>query len=95
MTLDEEMKLWEDRSNDEFGKILRAIKEIVKDYFLTEEDEYGLGGTMPLDTFIAEYALDGKRKRTYINVKNLLMLYDILDNNESVDNLMKELKDLI
>ena len=30
MTLDEEMKLWEERSNDEFGQILTKIKKATK-----------------------------------------------------------------
>ena len=32
MTLDEEMKLWETRANDEFGQILKKIHKATKDY---------------------------------------------------------------
>ena len=51
MTIEEEMKIWEDRSNDEFGKILKALKELTKDYFVAEEDEFGIS-RMPLDVIL-------------------------------------------
>ena len=93
MSLDEEMKLWDTRSNDEFGKTLKAIKELVKDYFVVEEDEDGLA-TMPLDTYIAYYSVYGNRKSVALNVHDLLENYDILGNDEGVDNLVKELEEL-
>ena len=93
MTLDEEMKIWEERSNDEFGKILQAIKELTKDYFVAEEDEFGIN-SMPLDVYIAQYSVFGRRKSIALNVRNLLENYDILGNDEGIDNLMKELEEL-
>ena len=94
MTIEEEMKIWEDRSNDEFGKILKALKELTKDYFVAEEDEFGIS-RMPLDVYIAQYSVFGRRKSTALDVRYLLENYDILGNNESVDNLVKELENLI
>ena len=94
MTLDEEMKVWEDRSNDEFGKILRALKELTKDYFVSEEDEFGINNT-PLDVYITQYSVFGKRTSIACNVRNLLENYDILGNDDGVDNLMKELEELV
>ena len=93
MTLDEEMKLWEERSNDEFGKVLHAIKELTKDYFVAEEDEFGIN-SIPLDIYIAQYSVFGRRKSIALNIRNLLENYDILGNDEGVDNLVKELEDL-
>lgn len=93
MSLDEEMMIWEERSNDEFGKLLKDIKEHVKDYFVVEEDEYGLPST-PLDTYITYYSVYGHRKSVASNVINLLKNYDILGNDEDVDNLVKELKEI-
>ena len=93
MSLDDEMKLWEDRSNDEFGKVLQAIKELTKDYFVAEEDEFGIN-SMPLDVYIAQYSVFGKRKSIALNVRDLLENYDILGNDEGVDNLVKELEEL-
>lgn len=93
MSLDDEMKLWEDRSNDEFGKVLQAIKELTKDYFVAEEDEFGINN-MPLDVYIAQYSVFGRRKSIALNVRDLLENYDILGNDEGVDNLVKELEEL-
>ena len=94
MTLDEEMKLWESRSNDEFGTILKALKELTKDYFVSEEDEFGISN-MPLDVYIAQYSVFGKRASIVSNIRNLLENYDILGNDEGVDSLMVELENLI
>lgn len=94
MALDEEMKIWEERSNDEFGKILQAIKELTKDYFFVEEDEYGNYVT-PISDYIVAYSLDGNRKYTASVIKNILENWDILGNDEGVDNLMKELENLV
>ena len=93
MSLYEEMMIWEERSNDEFGKLLKEIKEHVKDYFVEEEDEYGLPST-PLDTYIIYYSVYGHRNSVAFNVINLLENYDILGNDEDVDNLVKELKEI-
>lgn len=93
MKLDEEMKIWEDRSNDEFGKILKAIKELTKDYFYSEEDENGIKFT-PISNYITEYSLDGNHKITYARIYNVLENWDILDNDEGVNSLVKELKEI-
>lgn len=94
MTIDEEMKLWEDRSNDEFGKILNTIKELTKDYFCAEPDEYGIFST-PISNCIAWYSLDGNRKYVYTQMKCILENWDILGNDEGVELLMVELENLI
>ena len=38
MNLDEEMKLWKERANDEFGKVLKKIKKATKDYLYSWEE---------------------------------------------------------
>ena len=94
MNLDEKMKLWEERSNDEFGKILKEIKELTKDYFCAEEDEDGNYST-PISNYIVAYSLDGNRKYTASVIKNILENWDILGNDKGVDSLVKELESLI
>lgn len=92
MNLDEEMKLWEIRDNDEFGKTLRAIRELTNDYFCVEEDEFGMEST-PISHYSAIYALDGEKVRKSIakSVYNILYNYDIIGNDEGVSSLVNEL----
>lgn len=93
MTLDEEMKLWEIRDNDEFGKTLRALRELTDDYFPIERDELGMEST-PISHYSAIYALDGETARKSIakSVYNILYNYDIIGNDEGVRSLVDELK---
>jgi len=92
MTLDEEMKLWEIRDNDEFGKILKAIRELTNDYFCIERDEFGIEST-PISHYCAIYSLDGEKVRKSIakSIYDILYNYDILGNDEGVENLVNEL----
>ena len=89
MTLDEEMKLWEERANDEFGQILTKIKEATKDY-LYSWNEMGIEYNV-LSEPITCYALDGNRIHTATQISNILKELDILDNYRNVKNLIKEL----
>ena len=90
--IDEEMKLWEIRDNDEFGKTLRAIRELTNDYFCIEKDEFGMEST-PISYYCALYAIDGEESRKIIAkaVYNVLYDYDILGNDEGVKSLVNEL----
>ena len=90
MTLDEEMKLWETRTNDEFGKTLKAIRELTNDYFCVEEDEFGIKST-PISHYSAIYALDGDRRWTATHIKAVLEDYDIIPNYKNVQKLIDEL----
>ena len=92
MNLDEEMKLWEIRDNDEFGKTLRAIRELTNDYFCIEKDEFGIEST-PISHYCAIYSLDGEKARKSIaeSVHDILYDYDILGNDEGVNSLVNEL----
>ena len=92
MTLDEEMKLWEERANDEFGQILKKIKLATKDYLYSWEEcgiEYNV-----LSDFITGYALDGNRKYTTKCIYNILYNYDILGNHRNVKKLVNEMMKL-
>ena len=94
MTLEQEMELWEVRSNDEFGTLLKKIKESCVDFFVAEEDEFGMKST-PLDTYIALYSLDGNRKYIANSVKGILWNYDILGNYKNIEKLVNKLFTLI
>lgn len=90
MNIDQEMKLWEERSNDEFGTILKQIKEACIDYFVAEEDENGILST-PIDDYIAAYAVYGNRKRISTSVRGILFNYDILGNHKDIEDLVMKL----
>ena len=92
MTLDEEMKLWETRANDEFGEILKKIQKATKDYLYSWEEmgiEYNV-----LSEYITGYALDGNRKYTAKAIYNVLYNYDIIGNHKNIKKLVNEMKKL-
>ena len=92
MNLDEEMKLWEERANDEFGQILKKIANATKDYLYSWEEmgiEYNA-----LSEYITGYALDGNRKYTSKAIYNVLYNYDILGNHKNVKKLVDQLTKL-
>ena len=93
MTLDEEMKLWETRANDEFGQILKKIQKATKNYLYSWEEmgiEYNI-----LSEYVTSYSLDGNRKWTAIHIKAVLENYDILSNHHNVKTLVNKLFKLI
>jgi len=79
MTLDEEMALWQERANDEFGTTLKEIEKASMSYFGCDEDEYGIRST-PLSYPITAYALDGNRKHTAKVIIATLDEWDILED---------------
>lgn len=92
MNLDEEMKLWEERANDEFGQILRKIAKATIDYLYSWKEmgiEYNV-----LSAYISSYALDGNRKFAAEHIYNVLENYDILGNHRNVKRLVNEMMDL-
>ena len=89
MNLDEEMKLWEERANDEFGQILKKIAKTTKNYLYSWKEmdiEYNV-----LSEYITGYALDGNRKYTSKAIYNVLYNYDILGNHKNVKKLVDQL----
>ena len=92
MNLDEEMKLWDERANDEFGKVLKKIKKATKDYLYSWEEmgiEYNI-----LSEYITSYALDGNRMFAAKHIYNILENYDILGNHHNVKKLVNKMMDL-
>ena len=92
MNLDEEMKLWEERANDEFGQILKKIKQVTKDYLYSWE-EMGIESNV-LSEYITGYALDGNRKYTAKAIYNILYNHDILGNHRNIKKLVNEMMKL-
>lgn len=92
MTLDEEMKLWEERSNDEFGQILKKIKKATNDY-LYSWTEMGIEYNV-LSEYITGYSLDGNRKYTAKAIYNILDIHDILGNHKKIKKLVNEMMKL-
>lgn len=89
MTLDEEMKLWEERANDEFGTILNQIKEATKDYLYSWE-EFGIEYNS-ISEYITAYSLDGDRRWTATHIKAVLEDYDIIPNHRNVKIMVNKL----
>jgi ABC-type glycerol-3-phosphate transport system substrate-binding protein len=92
MNLDEEMKLWKERANDEFGKVLKKIKKATKDYLYSWEEcgiEYNV-----LSEYITGYALYGNRMFAAKHIYNILENYDILGNHRNVKKLVNKMMDL-
>lgn len=93
MTLEEEMKIWEERANDEFGTILNKIQKATKDYLYSWKEmgiEYNA-----ISEYITAYSLDGNRKYTATHIKEVLENYDILGNHRNVKKLVNKLFTLI
>jgi len=92
MTLDEEMALWQERANDEFGTTLKEIEKASMNYFGCDEDEYGIRST-PLSYPITAYALDGNRKHTAKVITATLDEWDIIED-KNIKALVKKLNQL-
>ncbi len=89
LTIDEQMKIWEARANDEFGQTLKEINEkAFRDWF-NEDDEDGIIST-PISHYITAYALDGDRKYTAKKVLSIVEEYDMMEDiNGLADKLNK------
>lgn len=92
MTLEQEMKLWEERSNDKFGTMLKSLKKATNDYFLEEENEFAIKST-PISKLTSIYAVDGDRKYVYKRAYSICENYDLLQF-ENVSNILKAMKKL-
>lgn len=76
MTLEEEMKLWEERENDEVGKLINFAYNETKDILYSYKDEFGIEHN-PINSVLDAYLLDGNAKYSVRNLKNILHNYDI------------------
>lgn len=89
MTLEQQMNLWEERANDEFGTILNKIYEATKDYLYSWE-EFGIEYNS-ISAYITTYSLDGDRRWTATHIQAVLEDYDIIPNHKNVQELINEL----
>jgi hypothetical protein len=92
MALDDEMVLWETRSHDEFGTILKEINEAAADYFYAEPDEFGIINT-PISHYKVLYAMDGTRKAIAHTIYAMLENRDILED-ETIKALADKMMEL-
>lgn len=83
MTLEEEMKLWEERENDEVGKLINLAYNETKDIIYSYTDKFGIEHN-PIKSVLAMYELDGNAKYSIRELKNILYNYDIC-NFENVE----------
>ena len=90
--LDKEMAIWQERSNSEFGKIIKQLDDIMKEMF-SEEGEYGWE-VSPISNIVTEYSLDGNKKVTAKSIYRVLENYDMLQEPE-VNNLVKRMFNLV
>lgn len=89
LTIDEEMKVWEERANDEFGQTLNEINKKAFGEWFNEDDEEGIIST-PISHYITAYALDGDRKYTARMVLSVIEEYDMMEDiNGLADKLNK------
>lgn len=92
MNIEDEMLLWETRSNDEFGQVLKKICKATIDY-LPSWEYMGIEYNM-LSEYITGYSLDGDRKYTASAIHNVLYNYDILSNHKNIKKLVETLFEL-
>ena len=50
MNIEEEMKIWEERSNDEFGSLLKSVIKLTNEYFSSDIDEDGMTVKNPIQS---------------------------------------------
>ena len=98
MTLDEEMKLWEVRSNDKFGSLIKKIDGIIDECTLKEDHGSGIKSSY-LAHLHAVYCLDGNVNNIMAAMISYLENYDYIcmDNIDDcnypeVANLIKNFK---
>ena len=94
MNIEQEMKIWEERSNDEFGNLLKSVIKLTNDYFSSDIDGDEIFKN-PIQHYSTLYAVDGNRKYILNSIKGILYNYDIIGNDKGVDSLIKQLYELI
>ena len=81
--LDEDMKLWEERSKDEFGKVLKEIEKYCIDLWGTTKDyEVPELEQSIISKYITTYELDGDRNYVARRIYRTLENFDMIDNND-------------
>ena len=95
MNIEEDMKIWEERSNDEFGSLLKSVIKLTNEYFTSDIDEDGMTVKNPIQYYSTLYTFDGNRKYVLNAIRGILYNYDILGNDKEVDSLIKQLNEII
>ena len=91
-SLDDEMLLWKERGESEFGKTISQLNKLVGEMF-SDEDEYGLPST-PISHYVTAYSLDGDMKYTAKIITDILTNYDMLGQGDEIDFLVKKMNKL-
>lgn len=92
MKIDQEMQLWENRSNDIFGTMLSTLRKVTKDYFVPEKNEYGIS-TSPISSLITLYAVDGNIKNVYERAHNICENWDLMEDKK-VARIINKMKNI-
>ena len=95
MNIEQEIKIWEERSNDEFGTLLKSVIKLTNEYFSSDIDEDGIFVKNPIQYYSTLYAVDGNRKYVLNAIRGILYNYDIIGNDKGVDSLIKQLYELL
>lgn len=93
MTIEQEMQLWETRSKDEFGKLIKKLDKATKEHFCPEKDEFGFE-TTPINKLMPSYALDGDRQEIYNKAYRICENYDLLQFS-NISIILKQLAKLL
>ena len=79
--LDEDMKLWDERANDEFGQVLYEIEKYAIDLFGTTKDyEVPELEQSIISKYITTYALTGDKNYVARRIYGTLENFDMIDN---------------
>ena len=95
MNIEEEMKIWKERSNDDLGSLLKSVIKLTNEYFSSDIDEDGIPVKNPIQYYSTLYTVSGNRKYVLNTIREILYDYDILGNNKEVDSLIKQLNKII
>lgn len=90
-SLDDEMALWKQRDESQFGKIIRKLDEIMKEMFV-DADEYGFK-VSPISHYVTAYALDGDEKYTAKRITSTIENYD-MSHEPKVKRLLNKMNNI-
>ena len=90
-SLEDEMNLWKERDESEFGQTIRQLDNLMKEMF-SEKDEYGFDSS-PISRYVTMYALDGNMDWTAKTIAKVVENYDMMQEPQ-VKALVKKMFDL-
>jgi len=80
--LDDEMAMWKQRSNDEFGQVIQQIENYFKEYVGETQSEYEGIKETPITWVVASYGLDGNKRSVANKIYNAVVDYDLYGNGD-------------